>query len=67
MEQADDFLEESRQIFKLLRNKSEDAFSKVTLFKSWTINDVIGHLQFLIMLQNVHFKVPRVLIIFLPQ
>ena len=45
MEQADDFLEESRQIFKLLRNKSEDAFSKVTLFKGWTINDVIGHLH----------------------
>ena len=45
MEQADDFLEESRQIKNLLMTKSEDVFGEVTLFKSWTVNDVIGHLH----------------------
>ena len=45
MEQANDFLEESRQIYELLLDKPEEDFKKPTLFKGWTVNDVIGHLH----------------------
>ena len=45
MQQAKDFLEEAATLAKLLKNESEGVFKKVTQFKSWTINDVIGHLH----------------------
>ena len=44
MQQAHDFLEEAATLAGLLENQSENVFNTVTLFKSWTINDVIGHL-----------------------
>ena len=44
MQQAHDFLEEAATLAGLLENQSENVFDTVTLFKSWTINDVIGHL-----------------------
>ena len=45
MEQAKDFLEECRQLYDLLSDKSEKDFISPTLFKGWTVNDVIGHLH----------------------
>ena len=45
MQQADDYLEEAVALARILEGKSESVFEKVTLFKSWTINDVIGHLH----------------------
>ena len=44
MQQASDFVEEAKQLGKLLEKQSDSVFDIVTLFKSWTINDVIGHL-----------------------
>ncbi len=44
MQQALDFLEDSRQLYNLLSSLGNAEFEQVTLFKNWTINDVIGHL-----------------------
>ena len=44
MLQAHDFLEEAATLAGLLEKQPEQVFDTVTLFKSWTINDVIGHL-----------------------
>ena len=44
MKQAKDFLIESKLLFKLLENRSEEDFNLITQFKNWSINDVIGHL-----------------------
>ena len=44
MQQAHDFLEEAKNIAELLENQPDNVFEFVTLFKCWTINDVIGHL-----------------------
>lgn len=46
MEQASDFLEESRALFELLDGRPDSEFDKVTLFKGWTVNDVMRHLHF---------------------
>ena len=44
MQQAYDFVEEAIELSKLLENQPDNVFDVITLFKSWTINDVIGHL-----------------------
>ena len=46
MEQANDFLEESGALHALLKGRPESDFGKVTLFKDWTVNDVLRHLHF---------------------
>ncbi|MCA8901135.1 MAG: TIGR03084 family protein [Hyphomonas sp.] len=46
MEQAKDFLEESRALNDLLAGQPDSAFDMVTQFKAWTINDVLRHLHF---------------------
>ena len=46
MEQAGDFLEESRALHALLEGRPDSDFDKVTLFKGWSINDVLRHLHF---------------------
>ncbi len=46
MEQAGDFLEESRALYGLLVNRPEADFSKVTQFKDWNVDDVLRHLHF---------------------
>lgn len=43
--QADDFKAECDALYALLAPLSDDDFSKTTLFKDWTINDVLGHLH----------------------
>ncbi len=45
MIEAEDFKAESDNIFTLLEDLSNDDFEKVTLFKKWTINDVLRHLH----------------------
>ena len=46
MEQAGDFLEESRALYGLLVNRPETDFAKVTQFKDWRVGDVLRHLHF---------------------
>lgn len=46
MQQAHDFLEETAVLYKLLENLSDVEFEKPTLFKDWTINDILVHLHF---------------------
>lgn len=46
MQQAHDFLEESRALHTLLTERTDQDFDRVTLFKDWTINDVLRHLHY---------------------
>ncbi|MEZ5984586.1 MAG: TIGR03084 family metal-binding protein [Hyphomonas sp.] len=46
MRQARDFLEESRALYTLLTERTDQDFDRVTLFKDWTINDVLRHLHY---------------------
>ena len=43
--EADDFKAECDQIRELLRGCDPDVFEQTTLFKSWTIGDIIRHLH----------------------
>ncbi len=45
MEQAKDFLDESEALHALIEPLSDSALGQPTAFKSWTIEDVIGHLH----------------------
>ena len=45
MQQAEDFRAESQALADILQDLPEQAFSKETLFKGWTIEDVLGHLH----------------------
>ena len=44
MQQAQDFLDESNALAAVLDPLSDADFRRETLFKSWTIEDVVGHL-----------------------
>lgn len=44
MKQALDYLEEAQVLAQALEPLSEDKLNEPTLFKDWTINDVVGHL-----------------------
>jgi uncharacterized protein (TIGR03084 family) len=44
MQQAKDFLDESKALKDLLENVDDDGIKKPTLFKNWTVEDVVGHL-----------------------
>ena len=45
MQQAQDFLDESRALADVLEPLSDAEFDMPTLFKGWSIDDVIGHLH----------------------
>jgi len=45
MRQADDYMKEVEALADLLSGQPEDVFQLETLFKCWTVNDVIGHLH----------------------
>ena len=47
MQQAHDFIEEATVRAELLESQPDSVFETVTLFKSWTVNDVLGHLNML--------------------
>lgn len=44
MEQADDFIKECDALYEIIRHLNEKDLSRVTLFKSWTIEDILRHL-----------------------
>jgi len=46
MEQAADFLDETKALAALLAPLPDTAFDEATQFKGWTVNDVIRHLHF---------------------
>lgn len=46
LSQAIDFRDESDALYELLEPLGEEDFSRTTLFKDWTINDVLAHLHF---------------------
>lgn len=46
MQQAHDFLKETKILFQLLEGLSDAQFETPTLFKDWTINDILVHLHF---------------------
>ena len=43
--EAIDFKDECDSIAALLDGHNDDVFAKETLFKSWTVPDIIGHLH----------------------
>lgn len=45
MQQAEDFRQESRALARVLDPLTDSDFDQETLFKGWTIDDVIGHLH----------------------
>jgi uncharacterized protein (TIGR03084 family) len=45
MQQATDFLDESEALSALLQPLSDTEFEAATLFKSWTINNIVRHLH----------------------
>jgi len=45
MQQAQDFLEESRALHELIRPLSDEDLNQPTAFKGWTINNVLRHLH----------------------
>ncbi len=46
LQQANDFQAESDALYELLEPLGEHDFDRKTLFKDWTINDVLQHLHF---------------------
>ena len=46
MQKAEDFRTETRVLAAALAMQQADVFERVTQFKSWTVNDVLGHLHF---------------------
>ena len=44
MQQAHDFLNESKILYELLLERNESDLGLITQFKNWSIQDVIGHL-----------------------
>ena len=44
MQQAHDFLKESKLLYELLLGRNESDYELITQFKNWSIEDVIGHL-----------------------
>ena len=58
MEQAIDFLEESRQLYKLLISRQKSDYYKKTQFKNWTIDQVLGHLHIFNHAANISLKTP---------
>jgi len=45
LQQAEDFREEGRALYRLLETLSADDWQRPTLFKGWTVNDVIQHIH----------------------
>ncbi|WP_293948419.1 TIGR03084 family metal-binding protein [Sneathiella sp.] len=46
LKEAYDFRDESEALYKLIEPLNEADYDRVTLFKDWTINDVLQHLHF---------------------
>ena len=46
MEQARDFVEECETLYQLLTGLADTEWDRPTLFKGWTLNDILVHLHF---------------------
>lgn len=46
LKEAYDFRDESEALFNLIKPLSDKDYDRVTLFRDWTINDVLQHLHF---------------------
>lgn len=46
MQQASDFLEETNCLYELVKEIDESTFEASTLFKNWSVNDILVHLHF---------------------
>lgn len=63
LSQALDFQDESKDLYKLIQNLSDDELNQKTGFKDWSINDVISHLHIwnlaadLSLLNPIEFKI----------
>ena len=44
MQQAYDYIAEASDLADVLSNRTNQIFNLETQFKSWTINDIVGHL-----------------------
>ena len=44
MQQAYDYIAEASDLADVLSNRTDQIFNLETQFKSWTINDIVGHL-----------------------
>ncbi len=56
MQQAADFRDECDAIYELLAPLDDADFDRVTLFKGWTVNDVMAHLHFFNYLADVALR-----------
>jgi uncharacterized protein (TIGR03084 family) len=45
LEQAEDFRAEANELFALLERLDEEDWQSATLFKAWTVNDIVQHLH----------------------
>jgi len=45
IEQAIDFRDESEALYALIAAQDDEVFARTTLFKDWTVDDVVGHLH----------------------
>lgn len=45
MQQAEDFREESRALAAILADSGDDVWTRPTLFKQWTVDDILAHLH----------------------
>ena len=59
MQQAEDFRAESLALAGILENLPEAAFHQPTLFKDWTINDILGHLHLFNIAADASLKGPE--------
>ena len=50
MQQAHDFLKESKLLYELIKKRNESDLELITQFKNWSIEDVIGHFIYLMLL-----------------
>lgn len=65
--EAFDFHEECESIANLLDDRPESDFETSTLFKNWTVNDIIGHLHIWNIAANLTLTAPDSFVDFLTQ
>ena len=53
MQQAHDFLKESKLLYELLLERNESDLELITQFKNWSIQDVISHLYLFLSLIHI--------------
>jgi uncharacterized protein (TIGR03084 family) len=58
MQQAEDFRQETRALYRLVSSLPANALSEPTQFKAWTILDVLRHLHFWNMMAHYQLSAP---------